>query len=93
MDGRLIMIYNLKKKLFRNKIYKDDTPFDNEKVVECLNNYESVKKDLSFELANTKGILDDFMEMTNRLQKECNDEFLKSQAQDMLKMMGVKDIL
>lgn len=92
MDGRLIMIYSLKKKLFRNKIYKDDTLLKDKEIVEYLNNYESVKKDLSFELANTKGILDDFMEMTNRLQKECDDEFLKSHAQDMLRMMGVNII-
>ena len=92
MDGRLSMIYSLKKKLFRNKIYKDDALLKDKEIVEYLNNYESVKKDLSFELANTKGILDYFLEMTNRLQKECNDEFLKSQAQDMLRMMGVNII-
>lgn len=49
-------------------------------------------KELEKENENLNNILEDFMEMLNRLQANPDNEVLQSMAKDMLRMMG-KDIM
>ena len=90
--------YHLYKHCLRNdEIYDfySDCSLTSEEVVKRLNQLNKDKQsfeELIIEYKNISGILDDFIEITNKLQKNPTDIALQNIARDMLMMMGVEEV-
>ena len=88
--------YFVRKHCFRNDEIHDNicNHFLNTKeTVELLNELENDKKmlkDLKVEYRRINNILNDFLEITNRLQADPNNSTSLMMARDMLLMMGVE---
>ena len=87
--------YYRKKHYFRDDEVHDlicNRFLDINEVVELLNRLEKDRqflKELKVEYKRVSRILDDFMNIANRLQANPNDEVTQMIARDMLLMMGV----
>ena len=86
--------YYAEKHLLRNDEIHDwicHKFLNTDETVELLNQLEKDRqflKELKIEYKRINNILNDFMEITNRLQANPNDDSLQSVARDMLIMMG-----
>ena len=86
--------YYAHKHLLRNDKIHDITChqfLNTDETVELLNRLEKDRqllKELKIEYKRISNVLNDFMEITNRLQANSNDDSLQSMARDMLIMMG-----
>lgn len=88
--------YFIRKHLLRNDEIHDRTCdhfMDTEETVRILNRYDKMAhryEDLEIEYKRVHNLLDDFMDITNRLQANTADTSLQMMARDMLRMMGVE---
>lgn len=86
--------YFKERHLLRNDKIHDWTchqSLNTDETVELLNRLEKDRqflKELKIEYKRINNILNDFMEITNRLQANPDDDSLRSMARDMLIMMG-----
>lgn len=66
-----------------------DSPLRNDEVVELLNELHEENEQLKCGNKNLKAILNDFMNICNRLQSNPNDKQTLNVTRDMLQNMGV----
>lgn len=87
--------YYLHKHYLRNDEIHDLTChrfLNSKETVELLNDLDKDRqflKELKIEYKRVSGILDDFMDITNKLQANPNDATSQMIARDMLLMMGI----
>lgn len=68
--------------------FTGDDLIDADGVADVLNDYEKENEQLKFENKNLKSILNDFINILNRLQSNPNNEQTLNVARDMLQNMG-----
>lgn len=80
VDNGQDVIYDLKKK----------TILSRNEVADLLNEQYTENKSLTFKYNNCKFVLNDFIDILNKLQSNPTDEKLRYVARDMIENMGKK---